>query len=630
MCGILGIYLFRGKGKVSASKLVAYLKHRGPDNTSVRKIGKLTLGHTRLSIIDTSNRANQPMERCGGRYSIVFNGEIYNYRELRKDLEREGRVFRTESDTEVLLELYARYGRDLLSRLKGMFAFAIYDKKTDTLFLARDRIGEKPLYYAQTDSGFIFSSELPPIIESGLVKKEINPIALGYYFLRNFYNIPEPNTLIKGVYKLRPGHFMIVRKGKVVGIERYWNPEINELRNKREVLSKLKEIIPEAVKANLVADVPVSITLSGGIDSSIIAYETAKTGKKLVCYTIGEGSDDEDIRAAGSIAERFGFEHKITSASKIDFLEKLDNIVETYGEPISNWSIVYTYVLSKRIREDGIKVTLSGAGGDEIFYGYPYTWKLVLLDKINRMARGLQKIPVLYGLTKEVFGRYGASEAERAALKEAIGLPKWKIKGAIYRVSAKSLERIFEKAVYREIEKHDYGEIFDDYCELLGTKRQYVDYAHWCALLVENQHSMTLTSDMGGMLNSVEIRAPFLYHPLVELGFSIPYKYKFELGGGKKIIKEMYRDSEIEDILRKKKRGFGYRIDIKGMIFGKWKDKIMKVLKESWLLRDGILRKDWLDDILAALEKGDKRYYKDITSTYTLEIWYRKFIGRGR
>lgn len=621
MCGIIGFYK-KGEREPDYKSMLSTLRHRGPDNQVIKRYGRMVLAHTRLSIIDPRTISNQPMSDSDNRYVIVFNGEIYNYKQLRKKLEKKSYKFKSFSDTEVLLYLYKEYGKKMLKMLEGMFAFAIYDKKSETIFLARDRIGEKPLYYAQTNDGFLFASELSSIIRSGIIKKEINPIAVGYYFLKNFYHIPEPVTLVKEVYKLKQGHYMFVKKGKISEIERYWIPKFIDIQDKRYIKSKLKNILKHAVVSNLVADVKISILLSGGIDSSIIAKEVSDMGYKLKCYTIGEKNGDKDINISRKLAESLGYKHEIVYASNINFLENLESMIKIYGEPINNWSIVYVNVIANKIRNDGIKVTLSGAGGDELFYGYPYNNQLAFISKLNKLSRSLH----IFQKIMQIFINLYSLIKKNSLFSEMFKEPQWKIKGAIYRKLAKELSDIIGIKYKNEIKDHDYGAIFDEYSLLLGEKKEYIDYAYWCALMIENQHSITLASDMGGMLSSVEIRSPFLYHPLVELAFSIPYNHKIGKTGAKDILKDLYINTNISEIMTINKRGFGYKIDIKEKVYSIWKNKIMETLENSKLVKDEVIKKEYVDSLLIQLNENKRTAFKNIMAMYTLEIWYKAFM----
>ncbi len=348
MCGICGIVNYRKDsivGEAAISNMCMELKHRGPDDGGVylsKGSPSVGLGHRRLSIIDLSQAGHQPMGNEDGSVWLVFNGEIYNYRYLRDELKKQGHIFKSDSDTEVMIHLYETYGEECISRLRGMFAFAIWDEKKKTLFLGRDRVGKKPLLYYRSGNAFCFASEFSSILASGLIDKETDLKAVNYYL--TFGYIPAPFSIYKGVFKLPPAHMLILKDGDI-RLKRYWRLDysgkikISEQEASEEVLRLLKE----AVKIRLYSDVPLGAFLSGGIDSStVVGLMSQVSDSRVKTFSIGfEESDYSELKYARAIAERFGTEHH-EFIVKPNAIEILPTLVERYGEPYADSSCIPT------------------------------------------------------------------------------------------------------------------------------------------------------------------------------------------------------------------------------------------------------------------------------------------------
>ncbi len=360
----------------AVKRMVAEMRVRGPDAAGEWSGEGVVLGHCRLAILDLDTRANQPMVAADGRHVIVFNGEIYNFRELRRELEAEGVAFRTTSDTEVLLALFARKGVDMLPRLRGMFAFAIWDVQAQELILARDRYGIKPLYYAQTPQGLLFGSQVKGLLASGMVDEEMEPAGLAGFYL--WGSVPEPWTLYRDVLALPAGHWMRVCGGAGESpvcwhdIRAHWRGTGGSL-SARELGEAVREAVTDSVRSHLVSDVPVSVFLSGGIDSAAVAGLVAGLGAQVEGITIGfeefAGKPEDEVPAAAAIARHYGLPHSIRRVSRAEFEEDLPHILDAMDQPSIDG--VNTWFASKAAAERGYKVVLSGVGGDELFAGYP-------------------------------------------------------------------------------------------------------------------------------------------------------------------------------------------------------------------------------------------------------------------
>jgi asparagine synthase (glutamine-hydrolysing) len=379
MCGIAGFLLPPGVVEPSAldpvRRMTARMSRRGPDAEGFWASDGVVLGHRRLAILDLDARANQPMMSTDGRYTIVFNGEIYNFRELRRVLEIDGVAFRTTSDTEVLLALFAREGERMLPRLRGMFAFAIWDAQSRELFLARDPYGIKPLYYTRTKEGLLFASQVKALLASGLVSKEQEPAGLVGFYL--WGSVPEPWTLFRDVFALPAGHYLWVRAGVPESpvcwndIRAHWQKEGCNV-TAQELQERVRQAVNDSVRAHLVADVPVSVFLSGGVDSAAIAGVASGLGANVEGITIGfqefAGRHDDEVPAAAAIAAHSGLPHYIRRVSRSEFEQDIPRILDAMDQPSIDG--VNTWFASKAAAERGYKVVLSGVGGDELFYGY--------------------------------------------------------------------------------------------------------------------------------------------------------------------------------------------------------------------------------------------------------------------
>jgi asparagine synthase (glutamine-hydrolysing) len=512
------------------------LSHRGPDADGfyISPNKKIFMAHKRLSIIDLSAKSNQPMKK--NNLVIVFNGEIYNFKEIREILEKKGHQFATNSDTEVILSAYQEFGIDCLSLLKGMFAFCIYDEKENILFSARDRVGEKPIVNYKDQRYMILSSEIKSIVELGFFKKSINKEFLFLYFLGNYRHIPEPFSIWQGVRKLKPASFIIIKDGDILKEDFYYQPKINyKIKNypKGQIKKIVKEKVIEAIELTSVSDVPISILLSGGVDSSIIAYVLKTILKKdVVAFTYGASPNDEEVKRAKYVAERLKIPHKIFYFDHIDVEKRIKNIIKIYAEPLSLLQFAYSDVLYEAIKREGFKVVITGNGSDELFYGYISHPKTLLF---SYMFKILDNLKIIDNIKLKILKYWLTSKKNRSPFDLSITL---------------SLFKEYEKFIK----------------PLVGS--YLIDFSNFWGLISENAHSITLVGDVSGMKNSVEVRNPFLNHELIELAYSLNPRLKIKKLLDKRgeytkwILKEIFRDSPIEEVFYLPKMGFGFNIPL--------------------------------------------------------------------
>lgn len=559
--------------------------HRGPDAkgiwTSVsRDIG---LGHNRLAILDLSPAGDQPMTSEDRRYVIVFNGEIYNYCQLRNELVALGSQFRTQTDTEVVIEAYRHWGECALDRFRGMFSLAIYDLQEGLLFCARDRIGKKPFVYAQTHGGFAFASEIPALRQLPGVDGGPDHDAIAAMLLHNLRHIPDPHTAYRGIRRLRAGHAMTVRQGQIERIWRYWTPTPAPGPTTPRHLRKLLE---EAVALRMQADVPVGALLSGGIDSSaIVALMQKQSAEPIHTYALGLDDRDEDLRRARIMAGRLGTVHRAFHFDPDEQWDIMKHLIGRHGEPIMLLPLVHTYALCRALREQGIKVVLAGNGADELFYGY--TGHLRTL-RVSRLLDRLAPLrPMFKPLVNTRLGWLAAVPGTRkAAYYHGIAPSEW----------AHSLTNRAHSCLNNRASEEM------RYWGPLCPSEHFIDESNFVGLMVENPHSVTIAGDLPAMAASVEIRAPFLDQEIVAFALATPVKQKIPDGNDsdwlKAILREAVHDLIPDELLRAPKRGFGMGIQERDVLVGPWRDRVALLLENpndiGGLLDPSKIRFQWL------------------------------------
>lgn len=579
MCGITGIVAFNEIGRISMIHLSAAtdaLQQRGPDSRGVHTEYFVGLGHRRLSIIDTSSGGAQPMQDESGRYTLIFNGEIYNYRSLREQLKGKGYHFHSDSDTEVLLNMYVEYGEACLQQLNGFFAFAVYDSQTDTLFVARDRMGIKPLLYYQDGDRFLFASEMKSLLAFGL-PREIDYEVLYMYLQLNY--IPAPHSMLKGVRKLMPGHFLKLRKGKLEVKCWYRVPfdpsEINPQKlSYEQQQQQLRELMERAVQRRLVADVPLGSFLSGGIDSSVITALASRHVDKLNTFSIGYRDEpffDETLYAK-LVASQYKTEHTVFSLTNHDLYAQLHHVLDQLDEPFADSSALPVYILSMHTKQKAT-VALSGDGADELFSGYNKhaaayrawqggwksrlvkdllpVWKMLpksrnapLSNKfrqLQRFAEGMQLSP------QERYWRWAGFATEKdgmALLSEEV---RQKLRQDLYRQH--------KGAILRHIAPD--GEL---------NSFLYTDVQ----LVLPND--MLTKVDLMSMAHGLEVRVPFLDHEVVAFAFQLPVESKINSQMKKRIVQDAFRELLPPELYKRPKHGFEvpllkwFRTELRGMI----------------------------------------------------------------
>lgn len=566
MCGIGGVYLAPGHDldrRGCLDNMLRIQRHRGPDAEGiwVSKDGRLGLCHNRLAIVDLTEAGNQPMESVDGRYVIAFNGEIYNYRAIRKDLEAKGASFKSRTDTEVIVEAYRYWGEDMLPRLRGMFAFGIYDCLSGELFCARDRMGKKPFVYAETAYGLVFGSEIPAVLAAPGIDRRIDRDALAGMLLHNMRHIADPHTAYRGVRRLKAGHAAKVKDGRIRKIWRYWQPQPDRGEVSPE---RLREILEDAVRLRSVADVPVGALLSGGVDSTaIVALMTQYSREPIRTYALGYDSTDEDLRRARIVSDRLGCIHKEFYFDGERQWGIFRTLIDTYGEPIMLLPLVHAYELCEGVRDDGIKVVLGGHGADELFYGY---------TGHVRTAR-LSSLLSVFGSPAALIERLSGGRTGGEAFSILAAGPGAR-KAAYYRGREEQDWSLVLGPEARDAVTNVVAEELEYWGRLCPSKK-FIDESNFCALMVENTHSVTISCDLPPMLASVEMRAPFLDQEVVAFALAAPARSKVPwiapLKRLKWILRRAVRDLVPDELLHAPKRGFGFGIPQERVLRGAWR-----------------------------------------------------------
>jgi asparagine synthase (glutamine-hydrolysing) len=626
MCGICGKLMLGNEATVSPELVKAMadtIYHRGPDDDGYYVSGPIGLGFRRLSIIDLQ-RGHQPVSNEDGTVQIIFNGEIYNYQELRAFLLSKGHVFKTQSDTEVIVHLYEEFGPPCVEKLRGMFAFAIWNENTKTLFLARDRVGIKPLYYCLTDTSLVFASEIKAILADPSVAREIAPEMIDRFL--TFLYVPGQETLLKGIRKLAPGHYLLVKDGKAV-VEQYWDlrfAETTRSQSLKDAEADLTSLLAEAVELHMIADVPVGVLLSGGVDSTgVLSLAAHGTDKAISSFTVGfSGGEVADERPYARLAAKtFGTRHYEMTISADDFAAFLPQYVWHMEEPVCEPPAIALYYVSKLARSH-VKVLLSGEGGDEAFAGYSNYRNLVWLERIKRglsplngaAARGLSfadSLLHLPGMAKYVplmndrFPNYYYSRTSNPYRYSGNRL------GKVYSADfAQAIDHEHSLEPVRELQAHVRGQNTLDAMLYIDTKTWLPD-------------DLLIKADKMTMANSVELRVPLLDHKVLEFAASLPPSFKLNGFNLKYILKSVLSQKIPKEIRNRKKTGFP--VPYESWLRNDLKSVVWDVLMDRRTLERGYFSKDGVEGLLRANSSGSN-YSKEIFSLLSLELWQRTFL----
>jgi asparagine synthase (glutamine-hydrolysing) len=629
MCGIVGKLYFDPDRAVAQEELVQMartLVHRGPDGEGIWVDGNVGLAHRRLAVIDLSAQAGQPMCNEDGSVWITFNGEIYNFQELHQDLEKQGHTFRTHSDTEVIVHAYEEYGRECLERLRGMFAFAIWDNRTRILFCARDRVGKKPFFYFLGSDRFLFASEIKALLTDSAVPREPDPIAIDHFLALGY--VPGPRTAFLGMCKLPPAHWLEVRDGHVE-IGRYWKLRYTPKRKLsiKDAISELHWRLAEAVRLRLVSDVPLGAFLSGGVDSSAVVIKMAEAMNRPVrTFSVGFGTAAFDERPfARQIAERYGTDHTelVVEAPVTAILSRL---VWHYDEPFGDSSAVPSYAISE-LTHQHVTVVLNGDGADETFAGYDWS-------KMDRLIQRGDVLPL--GMRQwfaKLLGGVAVNQKKKtplwkiARLAEVMSLPpprryaQW-----VEHFGPEARQRMYTDAFAETVKESNPDALF-------AAAFAQSEAEDWLDSILDADVNLYLADDLlvkmdrATMAHSLEARSPFLDHVFMQFAATLPSAFKQAWGQKKRILKAALRGSIPDTLLDRRKMGFSVPV-------AEWFHKDLREMAHDLLLSPSALHRGYfkpekvtglLNEHSSHVDHGTKLW-----DLLMLELWHQTFIdGAG-
>jgi len=619
MCGILAY--FQRDGSISENvqarlrSALPLMAHRGPDADGFWVDGPVAMGHRRLSIIDLSPAGRQPMFNEDASIAVTFNGEIYNFADIRHDLLERGHVFKSQSDTEVILHAYEEWGESCVTRFNGMFAFALWDKNKQRLWVVRDRMGIKPLYYTQHGGCFVCASEIHALLAATGQGAQLNPAGLDAYFSIGY--MPGPDTLFQGIRKLEPGHALVVEATRMQNLE-YWDVPLREsgARSMEQAAEEGQALFKDCVRHCLISDVPVGIFLSGGLDSSAVTAMVdalGSTQKNTFTASYAAHDPEDESIYARQVAHCFGASHHEFILQPGQFEDSLRVLVRHCEEPIVEAPAVALFHLS-RLAAEHVKVLLSGEGADELFAGYELYAKMAMLADvqrhvpvgIRRLAGGLiRRWPSLktskYAdwLIHPIADPYeGISQHVTESMKDQLYTPEFRRQGGSY--VSQTFERI--------------GKKIPSGTDLL-TRLQYADLKVW---LPDN---LLLKADKMTMAASVELRVPFLDHRLVEWAFALPPELRRNRHGGKLVLKRMMASRLPANIIHRKKMGFPLPLR-------RWFRHHLTPTLRARLTGDSAapwFQKKTLDRLIGQHETGQSDYSQILLSLLVLDAWKKEF-----
>jgi len=597
--------------------MCAVIRHRGPDDTGIWIGDGVGLGMTRLSIIDLST-GQQPIHNEDRTVWIVFNGEIYNFREEREILQQRGHHFYTTSDTEVIVHLYEEYGEDCVQRLRGMFAFAIWDQRRSQLLLARDRLGIKPLYYYSDGLRLLFGSELKTILQCRDVPRDVYPPALVNY---TFYGyVPDPETIFRGIQKLPPGHLLVCRNG-AVKVQPYWNLTFQVDGNEQPeefYIQRTLEILSDAVKSHLVSDVPLGAFLSGGVDSSIVVALMARhVAEPVKTFSIGFTNQAYDeLPYARLVAQRYGTDHHEEIVNP-DAESIVLDLVRQFDEPFADSSAIPTYYVSRMARRH-VTVALSGDGGDEVFAGYTH-YRLSPVTKYSRRIPESLRTALLRPLSKclpawlpgaQTLRYISCSEIDRISMKYSRGLSP-------YHAS------IFSPELVHTVASTDPSVVLLPWLRDVQdkdrlTQLQYLDSkTYLCGDILTKL-------DRASMMVSLEARVPFLDHQLVEFAASVPPHLKMKGNATKHLLKRVAERLLPHEVIHRPKQGFA--VPIESWVRREWSEMSHELVLGGRALARRNFNPRFLNRIMTEHRCGRRDHSATIWALMVLELWFREMI----
>jgi asparagine synthase (glutamine-hydrolysing) len=644
MCGIAGLWDF-GQGKIEAelSSMTGALAHRGPDDEGffVGADPALGFGHRRLSIIDLSPRGRQPMRDADHTVAITFNGEIYNYREIKQELLGRGYRFASKTDTEVILHAYKEWGTECVSRLRGMFAFALWDLRRRKLLLFRDRLGVKPLYYYYDGRLLLFGSELKALMAHPKFGRELNPDAVSLYLSLGF--VPAPLSIFKNTRKVRPGCYVEVSADGKLDERSYWavtdyHTTRGDDRSERQVEEELTDLLREACAYRMVSDVPVGVFLSGGVDSSLVAAALKReAGEDVRAFTIGfDDARSDESHFARAVAEHLGADHTELRCAERDAIEIAPRLCEIYDEPFSDECGIPTYLLCKAARKE-VKVALSADGGDEFFCGYThYTMLSPAWERLSSLPVALRRVgstvlkrigvgvanavePLLVKTTNRFYPDLEAADFGDKLLKLSHVLSAPGIRAA-YTSSI---------SVWPNESLKDLAPDLKPYDALAVLNRDESADPSLDMMLADAQTTLPdnflVKVDRASMAVGLEVREPLLDHKLVEYALALPGRYKYDGRTTKYILRKILYKYIPQELVDRPKHGFA--IPLTDWMRSPLKPLVLQTLDPARIRRQGIFSSDYVKNAVDAFMSGGRISGKKMWNLLQFALWHQRWMG---
>ena len=626
MCGIIGA--IGNTDIIDIHKLNSTQKHRGPDNQGSWSDDNIKLGNQRLSIIDLNDRSNQPFQK--DKLVIVFNGEIYNFKELQRNLSKTYKVnFKTNSDTEVVLELYKKFGSKCLDQLIGMFSFAIYDLESGKTFIARDHFGIKPLFYTKINDSIVFASELKTLTEVPDFNKTLN--MQNIINCINYIWIPGDDSMFLDTKKLPPAHYMFVDKNLNIEIKEYWKLKNNSPLEIEEskIIEELDSILNASIKRHLVSDVPVSSFLSGGLDSSLISVIAKNKIKNLTTFTISKDKKDQaveqmpdDEKYAKRLAKKFNFNYN-EILIKSDVISLLPKIVKILDEPIGDPAAINTYLMCKAAKESGKKVILSGMGADEIFLGYRRHQASIFIKSFNKLPKFIKNfIKVIVSiLPVKIFGRgikFTRWSKRFLSFADLDSSESYRSSYSYY--SKKDLKRLI-------INGDKYVDEIENFHRGIYSKMSNYDENNKMCYTDINMFMVGLNlsyTDRSSMAQSIEVRVPFIDKEVIEYAMQIPGSMKYKNRQSKYILKKVAEKYLPREIIYRGKASFG--APIRSWVSMELRETVDELLSEKNIKKRGIFQYEEIKKMIDLDREGKYDYAYQIYQLLTLEYWFREYV----
>lgn len=625
MCGIAGKRTFDGVvgDRALIHAMCETILFRGPDAEGIHVGPNIGLGQRRLAVIDIDHRSDPPLSNEDASIWIVFNGEIYNYRQLTSELLAKGHTFRTHTDTEVIVHLYEEYGFKCLEKLEGMFAFAIWDGPQNIFFAARDRFGKKPFYYHHSCNALVFGSAIRAVMKDPAISTEPNYLAIDAYLTRQY--VPSPETAFTGVKKLPAAHYLVLDRQGELGIQRYWSPPaaIPGPADYQETKLELRRKLTDSVRARMVADVPLGALLSGGIDSGLVVALMAEISERPVkTFSIGfEEDSHNELPYARQVAVRFSTDHT-EYVVKPNVQDLLPQLVREYNEPFADSSAIPSFYVSQIARRH-VTVALTGDGGDESFAGYEH-YRLAeqwgRLDVIPIAIRQALLLPVIKGAATAPYSSVGSKLSRGLRLLAADWPARYLENTAFFKAEEK-------RACYSPKFRSLIGKSSDVFKIDSPTYSDSSNPIDWMMQLDQNHYlpdCLLVKADVASMANSLELRSPFLDYRLVEFAATIPLAFKRDGSNGKRILRDLATDLLPADIATKKKTGFGIPLAhwLRTDLFPLMRDTLL----DSTAQRRGLFEQQFITRMIQEHRDNKRDWSSRLWALIWLELWFREFV----